>query len=527
LDTATLTLADVIEGLTGNRIEARQKISSVIIDSRQAKEGSLFVALPGQNSDGHKYVQQALEQGAIAAITHQPVALPEQTQIIRAGELELGQELANRDSLSVCIQVEDSLQGLQQLATFWRNKFKPRVIGITGSVGKSTTKELIWAVLSTHFNTLKSPGNYNNEIGLPLTLLNLNAAHERVVLEMGMYALGEIALLAEIARPQVGVVTNVEPVHLERLGTIERIAQAKTELVQALPRRVTIQGAAYETGLHTHRMTPTLIPTLSVGMRVGVTGEEDGVAILNYDDPRVQAMADKTRARIVTYGLSPQADLWVSDITSAGLKGIRFVFHYQGETIHARLPLLGRHSVYTALPAALVGLVEGLDWEEITAGLQALPSNAQLRLVAIPGTNNSILLDDTYNASPASSIAALNLLDDLTATKKVAVLGDMMELGSLEEEGHRKVGCYAANIVDFLIVVGSRARIIAAEAQACGLNPSLILELENNQAVADYLSQSLEPKNVVLIKGSNSQRMGEIISALAIQSNRQNSLRGL
>lgn len=494
---ANLTLADVIEGLTGNQIDARQKISSVVIDSRQAKAGSLFVALPGQNSDGHNYVKQALEQGAIAAITHQPVTLPEQTRIIRAGEFEPDQKLATGHNLSVCIQVEDSLQGLQHLASFWRNKFKPRVIGITGSVGKSTTKELIWSVLSRRFNTLKSPGNYNNEIGLPLTLLSLNAAHERVVLEMGMYALGEIALLAEIARPHVGVVTNVEPVHLERLGTIERIAQAKTELVRALPARVMAEQ------------------------------DGSGVAILNYDDPRVRAMAGETPARIATYGLSSQADLWASEITSAGLKGIRFTLHHQGETVHVGLPLLGRHSVQTALPAALVGLVEGLEWEEIKAGLEALPDNAQLRLVAIPGPNNSILLDDTYNASPASSIAALNLLADLTAVKKVAVLGDMMELGSLEEEGHRKVGCYVANIVDLLIVVGSRARIIADEAQACGLNPSLILEMENNQAVTDFLRQSLEPENIVLIKGSNSQRMGEIVSALATQRNNKNALRGL
>jgi UDP-N-acetylmuramoyl-tripeptide--D-alanyl-D-alanine ligase len=485
-----LTLADVIESLTGNRIEAPQTISEVVVDSRQAKAGSLFVALPGQNTDGHQFVGQAFQRGAIAAIIDQPVTPYEQTTI-KAGQSEADQLSVLIGNLPICIQVDDSLASLQQLASYWRSKFDPRVIGVTGSVGKSTTKELIWAVLSTRFNTLKNEGNYNNEIGLPLTLLKLNAAYETVVLEMGMYALGEIALLCKLARPQVGVVTNVGPVHLERLGTIERIVQAKSELVQVLPARSTTEG---KTG---------------------------GAAILNDDDPLVRSMADQTRAQIFTYGLSPAADLWASDVTSAGLEGIRFNFHYQGETVHARVPLLGRHSVHTALGAALVGLVEGLDWEEIIFGLWSLPSSAQLRLLAVPGPNGSVLLDDTYNASPASTIAALNLLDDLTATKKIAVLGDMMELGSFEEEGHRKVGCRAVGIVDLLIVIGPRAHFIADEAQACGLASSSILELENNQAAIDHLEKILEPGHIALIKGSNSQRMGEIVTALAVRDSSQ------
>jgi UDP-N-acetylmuramoyl-tripeptide--D-alanyl-D-alanine ligase len=477
-----LTLADVIEGLTENRVEAPQAIANVVIDSRQAREGSLFVALPGENTDGHLFVGDAFQRGAMAAIVHQPIEACGAGRVIDAGQSIEYSSLTGQD-LPVCLQVKDSLTGLQRLATFWRGKFDPRVIGITGSVGKSTTKELVRAVLSSRFNTLASEGNLNNEIGLPLTLLNLTAAHERVVLEMGMYALGEIALLCDIAQPHVGVVTNVGPTHLERLGTIERIAQAKTELAQALPL------AAEEMG-------------------------QGGVAILNQDDPRVLAMANETRARVFTYGLSPEADLWASDVSSAGLEGIRFVFHYQGETIHVRVPLLGRHSVHTALRAALVGLVEGLDWEEIISGLQSLPSTAQLRLVAVPGPNESILLDDTYNASPASTIAALNLLDDLTAAKKIAVLGDMLELGSFEEEGHRKVGCRAADVVDLLIVVGTQARFVAAVARDCGLDPSLIFELEDNQAVIAYLEKTLGPGDVLLLKGSNAQKLDEIVTAL-------------
>lgn len=486
-----LTLADVIEGLTDNRIEAPQAISEVVIDSRQAKTDSIFVALPGESTDGHHFVKQALQQGAIAAIIQQPVAPYDQGQTIRVGQINQEQLLSAINNLPLCIQVDDTLKGLQHLAAFWRSKFEPRVIAVTGSVGKSTTKELIWTVLSMRFNTLKSEGNYNNEIGLPLTLLKLKPDYERVVLEMGTYALGEIELLCKIARPQVGVVTNIEPVHLERLGTIERIVQAKSELVQSLPAQSDSE----------------------------LEPETGGVAILNNDDPQVMVMADKTDARVFTYGLSPEADLWASDVASAGLEGIRFVFHYQDEAIHARVPLLGRHSVHTALRAALVGLAEGLVWEEIIVGLQSLPDSAQLRLVAVAGPNKSTLLDDTYNASPASTIAALNLLDDLAATKKIAVLGDMMELGSLEEEGHRKAGCRAADIVDLLIVIGLRARFIAEEAQTCGLDSASIMELENNQIAIDYLRKILEPENVVLIKGSNSQNMGEIVSSLAVKHN--------
>lgn len=471
-----MLLTDVIEGLTGYKIDGPEPISGVVIDSREAGPGSLFVALPGEQSDGHDYVAHAFQNGAMAAITDRPVPPFFPSQTLQAGTLDPNQSLPG---LPVCIQVDNSLAGLQQLARFWRQKFKPRVIGVTGSVGKSTTKELIWNVLVTRFNTLKSEGNYNNEIGLPLTLLKLNDMHERVVLEMGMYDVGEITLLCQLAQPQIGVVTIVGPVHLERLGTIERIAQAKAELVQALP--------------------------------------GDGVAILNYDDERVRQMAALTQARVLTYGLSPNADLWADQVVSAGLEGVRFVFHYAGEEIHAKIPVLGRHSVHTALRAALVGLVEGLAWEDIINGLQSLPRSAQLRLVAVKGPNQSIILDDTYNASPPSTLAALNLLDDLSATKKIAVLGEMMELGSYEEEGHRKVGCRAADVVDLLLVIGPLTRYIVAEAKACGLAEERILEMESNQAAIDYLRQTLEPGNLVLIKASLSRRMGEIVAALAVQ----------
>ena len=286
-------------------------------------------------------------------------------------------------------------------------------------MGKTTTKEITAAVLNQRFVTLKSTGNLNNEIGLPLTLLELDNLHQRVVLEMGMYDVGEIAQLCRIAQPQVGVVTNVGPVHLERTGSIERIAEAKGELVNALP--------------------------------------ADGVAILNADDPLVAAMAQRTSARVFRYGLTPGCDLWADAIESDGLDGIRFRFHYGRDSIYVRVPLLGRHSVHTALRSG-----RGGPGRRAELGRNRLRSAGQRCPTAADGRarlNGATLLDDTYNASPASSLAALNLLADLDVNggRRIAVLGDMLELGSYEETGHRLVGARAADVVDVLVAVGELA----------------------------------------------------------------------
>jgi len=334
-------------------------------------------------------------------------------------------------------------------------------------------------VVKQRFCTLKSEGNYNNEIGLPLTLLHLTARHERSVLEMGMYALGEIAQLAAIALPQVGVVTNVGPIHLERLGSMERIAQAKAELPQALP-----------------------------------PADEGGVAVLNFDDERVRAMAAQTEARVFTYGLTPEADLWADGIQSEGLRGIHFRFHHGPETIHARLPLLGRHSVHSALVATAVGLVEGLSWEEILTGLR--DQSVQLRLVAVPGPDDSTLLDDTYNSSPVSCIAALNLLSEIQG-RKIAVLGDMYELGQYAEEGHKLVGRRARDVVDLLITVGSLGRLIGEEALKAGMEPDKVYMVDSNSQAIELVRQLVQPGppgDRILVKGSRGMAMEEIVAAL-------------
>jgi UDP-N-acetylmuramoyl-tripeptide--D-alanyl-D-alanine ligase len=292
---------------------------------------------------------------------------------------------------------------------------------------------------------------------------------------MGMYDVGEIADLARIARPHVGVVTIIGPVHLERAGTIERIVEAKTELVEALP------------------------------------PDPEGVAILNYDDERVRGMAQATQARVFFYGLSPEADLWADDIEGLGLDGTRFQLHHRGEEMFVRIPLLGRHSVHTALRAAAVGLVEGLNWQEIIEGLRG-PS-AQLRLVAVSGPGGSTILDDTYNASPASTIAALNLLEELEG-RKIAVLGDMLELGDYEQEGHEKVGMRALEVADVLIAVGALGRIIGETAVRWGMPAEQVhIVTENAEAVA-VLEDMVKGDDVILVKGSRGMKMEEIVSAL-------------
>jgi UDP-N-acetylmuramoyl-tripeptide--D-alanyl-D-alanine ligase len=364
---------------------------------------------------------------------------------------------------------------MQAIARYWRRQVNLRVVGITGSVGKSTTKEVVAEVLSHRFKTLKSPGNLNNEIGLPLTVLQMTEEHERVVLEMGFYVPGEIAFLCEIALPHVGVVTNIGTVHAERAGTVGEIARGKSELIEALP------------------------------------PSPEGVAILNFDDPLVREMATRTSARIFYYGLNPKADLWADGVEGLGLEGIRFRMHYGGEVLHLRVPLIGRHSVHTALRAAAVGLVEGLNWQDIVGGLQS--KQVQLRLVAVRGNNGALILDDTYNASPESTLAALNLLDEMDG-RKVAVLGDMLELGQYEEQGHQMVGARAAEIVDELITVGERGKLIAFAAEKAGLAGGSIEIFERNQEAIEFLHRTLNPMDVVLVKGSRGMQMEVIVSAL-------------
>ncbi|HNR01772.1 MAG TPA: UDP-N-acetylmuramoyl-tripeptide--D-alanyl-D-alanine ligase [Anaerolineaceae bacterium] len=470
-----LTLADVVEALTGVRpAGVTPGISEGVVDSRLAIPASLFIAIQGERTDGHEYVAQAFNNGASFALVQRDIdpAIPvvNLRQPIPADQVF--------PALPFALRVEDTTMALQKLAAFWRRRFTTRVIGITGSVGKSTTKELTAEILAQRFRTLKNQGNFNNEIGLPLTLLRLGPGYDRVVLEMGFYEPGEIAGLCDIALPQVGILTNIGTVHASRAGSQETIARGKSELVRALP-------------------------PLPVG-----------TAILNIDDPFIREMAKLTEAGVFFYGLDPTADLWADEIESQGLNGIRFRIHHGTDIFNIQAPMIGRHSIHTILAAASAALIEGLTWQEIILGLQHATS--QLRLVAVKTRQGALVLDDTYNASPESMLAALNLLNELPG-RKIAVLGGMNELGQYELLGHNKVGIRAAEVVDKLIAFRENAQMIAAAAKNAGFPERFIEILEDEDAVIQSLNATLHAGDVVLVKGAHSLRMDRIVQAMEVE----------
>ncbi len=468
-----ITSREIIQAVTGNIVEGSHLVvTEGVIDSRKAIPGSLFIALSGEQTDGHRYVKSAFEKGAQIALIQQDVDLDLRVLDLRnvkpTGNITLPEA-------PFCIRVDDSLKALQDIARFWRESLNLKVVGITGSVGKSSTKELTAEVLSRRFHTFKNPGNYNNEIGLPLTLINLGEGFEVMVAEMGFYYPGEIAFLCDIAKPDIGIVTNVGTVHAERAGTQAEIAKGKSELVEALP------------------------------------DAPDGIAILNLDDPYVKIMADRTRADVIFYGLDSGADIWADEIQGKGLQGIQFRLHFRGKSVKLQVPLLGRHSVQTILRACAAGFSLGMTWEEVTEGLTG--SSTQLRLVAVETESGALILDDTYNATPESTIAALDLLDEMDG-QKIAVLGDMLELGQYEQAGHEQVGARAAQVVNHLVAVGPRGKIIAETAKASGLPSTAITWVENALEAADLLKYNLREGDVVLVKGSHGLRMDRISAIL-------------
>ena len=478
-----LTLADVIEALTNIRLaDANTLITEATVDSRQVIPGGLFVALPGEHADGHDFVTDAFQRGASYALIQHEVSGDHQTLRLTVDKIPdlisgSGYSFPPSREAHVCLLVQNTLLALQQIARFWRGKLDLVVVGITGSVGKSTTKEVLFEVLSQRYRTMKSPGNMNNEIGLPLTILKIGKGYQRAVLEMGFYVPGEIALLCDIARPKIGVVTNIGTVHAERAGSQQAIFRGKSELVKSLP--------------------------------------GDGVAILNLDDPLVSKMAKLTKARTFFYGLDQKADLWADNVEGLGLEGIRFRLHYRHEILHVHIPMIGQHSVHTALRAAAVGLADDLTWQEILDGLRE--GHSQLRLTAVRSDRGALLLDDTYNASPESMLAALNLLAELDG-RKVAVLGDMLELGKYEKQGHEIVGIRAAQVADALVTVGVLGHSIASAARLAGMRAGKIIEFENTDEAILHLQKSLNEGDVVLVKGSHGVRMDRIVTALEVPS---------
>jgi UDP-N-acetylmuramoyl-tripeptide--D-alanyl-D-alanine ligase len=433
-------------------------------DSRALQPGDLFIAVRGEQFDGHDFVDDAAAKGAAAAIVTADWALDHAA-----------------DSPVPLLIVNDPVLALQEIARSRRKQRDITVVGITGSIGKTSTKEVVAAVLGQKGSTYRSPGNLNSEIGLPLALLEMREDDEMAVFEMGgAYAFGELALLASIALPRIGVVTNVHPVHLERMGTIENIARTKAELVESLP--------------------------------------ADGVAVLNGDDPRVLAMADLAQGEVLTYGLSPTNDIWASEVESQGLRGSTFRLHIGGETHVVRVPLVGGHAPYLALPAIAVGHALGMHVTDMLPGFD--DPEIQVRLLVLDGPNGSMLIDDTYNASAPSVLSALGLLEEIAPGRRIAVLGDMRELGDESETQHRMVGRRAAEVVDELITFGPLARLIADEAVRAQQEADTRLlrvrsfALDERDALIAYLLQEPVDGDVVLLKGSRGLEMERIVAAL-------------
>ncbi len=434
-----------------------------VYDSREVTPGAFFVALPGEVTDGHHFIAEAVARGAGACLVRQDWV---------AQQPDLDRQVA-------WVMVAETLAAFQKLTTYWRNQFTDlTVIGVTGSVGKTSTKELMAAVLGQRFQVFKTPKSVNTEQSILPVLLKLQTSDQVAVIEMGAgYFLGELKRLCRVAQPRIGVVLNVSHSHIGRLKSLENIARNKSELVQSLP-------------------------PASVG----------GVAVLNGDDFRVKAMASQTQARPFFYGLDSSFDLWASEVEGLGLEGIRFKTHYQGQIRQLSLPLLGKHSVHTALAAIAVGLLCGIDWPEIELGLT--DRGAQVRLLILPGFNGSTVIDDSYNASAVSTVAALELLKDIklsVAGRRLAVLGDMLELGDFEQEAHYQVGRKAAEIVDHLIVVGPLAQMIGEEAFRQGLAEEKILFASSKAEAIEWLHANLRPDDYLLIKASRGSRLEEIV----------------
>jgi len=462
-DTPSLS-SDELTRLTGGRLLARSNrpIRGAAVDSRVVRPGEVFVALPGERTDGHAFIGEAVARGAAALLVTRPVPDPS-----ALGDLTV-------------VRVADALAALGALAAGWRRRFHPLVVGVTGSIAKTSTKEAIAAVLGSRFRTLRSEGNQNNEIGLPLTLLRLGPEHEAAVLEMGMYVGGEIADLARMAKPSIGVVTAVQPVHLARIGSLRAIEAAKGELLEALP--------------------------------------PDGRAILNADDPIVRRMGRRSAARSMTYGFAGDADVGAEAVESAGLAGMRFVLRTNVGRHAVSIPTLGRLSVHNALAGAAVGRVAGLSLEAIAAGLGSgwsAPHRVQLvRAGAVT------LVDDTYNASPRSVVAALDLLTGLPG-RHGAVLGEMLELGDASSEGHRVVGEAAARTTDWLVVVGQAAAGIAEGALAAGMEPARVALVADVDAALEHLPPRLRDGDVVLLKASRGIGLERVVEGLVPRAERR------
>ena len=457
-----LTIADILEATKGSLIQGNEDVpvSGISTDTRQLKPGSLFVALEGENFDGHSFISDAEQKGAIAVL----------------GVTSKLQNFKGNVSAAL-VGVQDSLRALGDIARYWRLKHDVRVIALTGSNGKTSTKEMIAALVNRKYRTLKNVLNLNNLVGVPLTLFNLKSGHEMAVIEMGMNSPGEIARLAEIAVPDYGLITNIQPAHLEGLGSLEGIQKAKGELFEGV--------------------------------------KDSGVLFVNIDDPLVAELAKKSDKRKVTFGTSSDADVRLVEIISQSVEGSRFKVSFAGREEELFLPVLGKHQISNALAAAAVAWGLEVPIDEIVEGLSAhRPVKQRMEVKRVK--DDIFLLDDSYNANPSSITAALETVAEIGKDGRFfAALGAMLELGPESARYHRLIGEKVAQLgYRGLLSLGDLGKEIIEGARGAGMPAEYLFLGRDHAEVAEKLSQWLQPGDWVLVKGSRGSRMELVIENL-------------
>ncbi len=453
----TLFTLEQVQGATYGRTlmyGPERVFRAVSTDTRTLQPGDLYIALHGDNYNGHAFLEDARAKGAAGALIEEPVPGIPMRDVAYGGWTVL--------------EVTDTLYALGQLAQFHRQRFRIPVVGITGSAGKTTTKEMTAAILERGRRVLKTQGNYNNEIGMPHTLLGLRHEHQAAVLEFGMRGRGQIGYLAALARPTVGVVTNIGDTHLELLGSREEIALAKAELLDNLP--------------------------------------ADGTAVLPAGDAFYPLLREHAPCRVVTVGEDDGCDVWVSKAVLGDDGCARFTLHAGAEQVAVRLGAPGRHQVWNALAAAAAALAVDATLTEVQEGLAAYaptPGRMWLR----PAPRGYRVIDDSYNANPAAMRAALECLSEIKGGRKLAILGDMKELGPTERAQHHAIGAYAVALgLDAVLAVGELAREYVTDDRATWYP-------DNPAALAAALAQ-LTPGDVVLVKASHALHFEEIVTGL-------------
>lgn len=439
----------------------RLDVNGVSTDTRQLSAGVCFVALRGERFDGHDFLAQAAQAGAACAV--------------------VAADRAEGAPLPV-LAVPDTLAALGELARFHRRRFDIPVVAVTGSNGKTTTREMVAAILAVRGSTLRSEGNLNNEVGVPLTLFRLEPSHQAAVIEMGMSHAGEIARLAAITEPRVGVVTNAGAGHLAGLGSIDAVADAKAELYSGLP--------------------------------------ASGIAVANADDARMLARAMSSHRRLLTFavGRRKHADVVVLDILEHGPEGLRFLLGIGNRELECQLGLVGLHNAANAAAAAAAAIALGATDREIAAGLASVRTvGRRLRIERL--ASGLTLVDDCYNANPSSMSAALATLAALAGkqpgARAVAVLGDMLELGPVEVEAHRALGAEAAKAgVKLLAAFGPRSRETAEAARAAGIPDEAVFQTEELDALVGWARKVLGEDDVLLVKGSRGMKLERLVQAL-------------